>query len=462
MSKILVIEETQEWRNDLKEALGPLHSLRYLPDGKDIGALLRREDYEIVLLSIHLNIKDGFSMLEQIKLVNPHTPVLVLSKTEKADLIVKAIKTGAFDFIAEPFFREKIELSIKRALGDKRLRNEIDYLRRGQDVIYNFDEIIACSSCMKQVIDVLKKFAETDSTILITGETGTGKSFLSGAVHFNSARRNKPFIKINCANIPETLLESELFGHEKGAFTGAVKTRIGRLEQGNGGTVFLDEIAEMTPALQAKLLRVLEEKRFERVGGSKTIYSDARIIAATNKKLEEQIAEGRFRDDLYYRINVLRVHLPSLGERKACISSLAHLFLEKICRKLKKKIKGFSPEAIEVFKSYSWPGNIRELANCIERSVILEESHLIRKKNISIPEPIHPVQPEQAMSKEETFPADSGNWFESQEKEAILTALKESLWIQKEAAKLLGISPRVLNYKIKSFGITHPRWRKNK
>jgi transcriptional regulator with PAS, ATPase and Fis domain len=200
-------------------------------------------------------------------------------------------------------------------LENKGLKNEIDYLKREQDVIYDFERIIANSQTMKRMIATLKKFSNTDSTILITGETGTGKSFLSGAVHYNSRRSNKTFIKINCANITETLLESELFGHEKGAFTGANKTRVGRLEQGNGGTVFLDEIGEMTPTLQAKLLRVLEEKSFERVGGNRTIHSDVRIIAATNRKPEEQVSEGKFREDLYYRLNVLRVQLPPLRER---------------------------------------------------------------------------------------------------------------------------------------------------
>jgi transcriptional regulator with PAS, ATPase and Fis domain len=323
-------------------------------------------------------------------------------------------------------------------------------------VVYDFDRIIALSPAMKKIIVTLKKFAKTDSTILITGETGTGKSFLSGAVHFNSRRRNKPFININCANIPETLLESELFGHEKGAFTGANKTRVGRLEQGRDGTVFLDEIGEMSPTLQAKLLRVLEEKAFERVGGNRTIHSDVRIIAATNKKPEEQVAEGKFRDDLYYRINVLRVHLPALRERKECIKPLAYFLLDKTCRNLKKKIKGFSSEVVEAFEAYSWPGNIRELANTIERASILEESGLIQTENIIMPDSIKGAYKYKSAAHS---PVDS---FKGHEKEMILRALEDSFWVQKDAAKLLGISPRVLNYKIKSLGITHARWRRNK
>jgi len=456
MSRILFIEESKKWRSHLHKVLVPPHTLSYWPNGKDIVSLLREKDYEVILLNIQIKKADGFRLLKQVRSVNPHTPVLVISEDEKASLIVEAIKKGAFDFIAQPFSKEKIELSIERALENRHLRNEIDYLRREQDVVYDFDRIIALSPSMKKIIVTLKKFAKTDSTILITGETGTGKSFLSGAVHFNSRRRNKPFININCANIPETLLESELFGHEKGAFTGANKTRVGRLEQGRDGTVFLDEIGEMSPALQAKLLRVLEEKVFERVGGNRTIHSDVRIIAATNKKPEEQVAQGKFRDDLYYRINVLRVHLPALRERKQCIKPLAYFLLDKTCRHLKKRIKGFSPDVVGAFEAYSWPGNIRELANTIERAAILEESDLIQAENIILPESMKEALMPTSVDR---GPVDS---FKGQEREMILRALEESFWVQKDAAKLLGISPRVLNYKIKGLGITHSRWRKNK
>jgi transcriptional regulator with PAS, ATPase and Fis domain len=289
---------------------------------------------------------------------------------------------------------------------------------------------------------------------LITGETGTGKSFLSGTIHFNSKRRKKPFIKINCTNIPETLLESELFGHEKGAFTGATKTRVGRFEQGNGGTVFLDEIGELTWDLQAKLLRVLDEKSFERVGGNQTIHSDVRLIVATNRVLEEQVAAGKFREDFYYRINVLAVRLPPLRERRECIEPLASYLLDKCCRYLRKEIAGFSPEVIQTFKTYSWPGNIRQLANTIERAVILEEGHTIQAENVSLPKPI-----ELPRTESESYLSQP---LQTHEKEVILRALEESLWIQKDAADRLSISPRALNYKIRKLGITHPRWRKNK
>jgi DNA-binding NtrC family response regulator len=348
--------------------------------------------------------------------------------------VVRSLKGGAFDFIVKPFSAERIRIAVQQALECRSLKNEIDYLRHEQDIIYDFDKIIAFSPVMKDVIKTLKKFSKTDSTILLTGETGTGKSFLSGNIHFNSHRRNKPFIKISCSNIPETLLESELFGHEKGSFTGADKLRIGRFEQARGGTLFLDEIGEISLPLQIKLLRVLEDGTFDRIGASQTIHSDVRIIAATNRNLEELIAEGKFREDLYYRINILSVRLPPLRERRQCIEPIAHMLLDRICRSSK--------------------GNIRQLANTIERAVILAEDSMIQRENISMLEPIEHEQIPKATQLPEPL--------EMREKELILEALQKSLWIQKDAADLLGISPRALNYKINKFGITHARWRKNK
>jgi DNA-binding NtrC family response regulator len=455
MSNILLIEESRKWLNHFKKALVPPHDLDCWSDEKDIGTFLKQKEYAIILLGLQLEKLDSFGLLKRVKVLSSHTPVVAISEIDEPSLIVKAVKDGCFDFITKPFLKEKIQLSIQRALENRHLRHEIDYLRHEQDVVYEFDRIIARSPCMKQTIVTLKKFSRTDSTILMTGETGTGKSFLSGAIHFNSHRQNNPFIKINCANIPESLLESELFGHERGAFTGANKTRAGRLEQGKGGTVFLDEIGEMSLGMQAKMLGVLEEKSFERVGGNKRIHSDVRIIAATNKNPERKVAEGAFREDLYYRLNILRIHLPPLRERKECIKPLAYHFLNKACRNVKKKIEDFSPEALEVFKSYSWPGNIRQLANTIERAVILEESHRIQIENIILSEPI------KRESKEEAITHDYVYSLANQERAVILSALEESLWVQKEAARLLGITPRALNYKVKKLGITHPHWRKN-
>lgn len=439
------------------KAVEPLYSIDYCPNNETIFSRLKQKEYQVIFLALEkADGEKGLESLRKIRFINPFAPIIVLSESMKTRLIVQVIKKGAFDFIAKPFHKEKILLSIKRALESRRLRNEIDYLRREQDIIYDFDAIIACSPVMQTTIGMLKKFSQTDSTILLTGETGTGKSFLSGAIHFNSQRRKRPFIKINCANIPEALLESELFGHEKGAFTGATQTRIGRLEQGDGGTILLDEIVEMPENLQAKLLRVLEEKSFERLGRNKTIHSEVRIICATNRHPEQQVEKGRLRDDLYYRINILRVHIPPLRERTECIEPLAHFLLEKSCRKLKKRIEGFSAQTLDAFKRYEWPGNIRQLANIIERAAILEESDIIQIRNIALPKPID------AKSQITSLSSNPTQSIKEIERAAILTALEKSLWVQKDAAEFLHVTPRALNYKIKKLGISHPRWRKNK
>jgi len=453
MFRILILENDEKWRDFLSDTLASSYEIRCWMDRQDVFAELKANHYDVIILDMQAHQEESLDLLRWISSNLPDTSVIMTSRTEKAELVVTALKQGASDFVAKPFSVERIRLVVQQALEHRSLKNEIAYLRHEQDVIYDFDQIIAFSPAMKEVIKTLNKFSKTDSTILIMGDTGTGKSFLSGSIHFNSHRRKKPFIKINCSNIPETLLESELFGHEKGAFTGADRLRIGRFEQASGGTLFLDEIGEMSLSLQAKLLRVLEEKAFERIGGNLTIHCDARIIAATNRNLENQIAEGKFREDLYYRINILSLTLPPLRERRQCIEPLAYSLLEKICRSLKKKMTGFSPGVLEWIKTYDWPGNIRQLANTIERAVILGEGSLIREEDVSMLEPSGPEQARMAPN-----PAVS---LELREKEVILEALEERLWIQKDAAKQLGISPRSLNYKIRKFGITHPRWRKN-
>jgi transcriptional regulator with GAF, ATPase, and Fis domain len=290
----------------------------------------------------------------------------------------------------------------------------------------------------------------------MTGETGTGKSFLSGHIHFNSPRKDKPFIKINCANIPETLLESELFGHEKGAFTGADKIRVGRFEQADRGTLFLDEFCELSFDLQAKLLRVMEDKTYERLGGNKTIHADTRIIAATNRDIEVLVQERKFREDLYYRINVLRIHMPPLRERIECIEPLAYYLLGRLSRAEKKQINKLSPEVLVLFKTYPWPGNIRELSNTIERAIFLADGPTIEAVHISLPQIARLPEPATPAANTHLRLSDA------EEKDLIHRALEKNLWIQKDAARELGLTPRALNYRIKKHGITHSRWRKNR
>ncbi len=453
---VLAYESLPDSRQNIVEALSHTSEITFHSDPKSFQKEMNKKQYDVIFMNVKPNNSSTFKLLKQTHDQTPYTPIIITSKAEKAELIVEAIKLGAYDFIAKPFSPTRIQLVVQRAIQQRELQNEIDYLRRKQDIVYDFSGIVAESPSFKKVINSLKKFAYTDSTILITGKTGTGKSFLSGSIHYNSPRRHKPFIKINCANIPESLLESELFGHEKGAFTGAEKQRIGRFEQANGGTIFLDEIGEISLEIQTKLLRVLEEKSFERVGGNKTINVDVRVIAATNKDLVKLIEEGRFREDLYYRINVLPVKLPSLKDRPLCIEPLAEKLLKKASVSLKKRVNGFTDQAMAIIKSYHWPGNIRQLANTIERAVILEDTETIHPESIQIPDL---AVSEPGHRRPTTNVCEP---LESHEKELILQALEENLWVQKNAAKRLGISPRALNYKINKFGITHPNWRKNK
>ncbi len=456
MDRVLIVENDQNWKGVISKALSRSHHLHFWAGQRDLAERLHKEVFEVIILDIQPDQLARNDFLKKVKERASYTPIIVTSETGRAELVVKAIRDGAFDFVPKPYTPEKIKLTVAHALENRRMKNEIDYLRREQDIIYDWNRIVAVSPNMKKVISTIRKLAGTESTILMTGETGTGKSFLSGTIHFNSHRREKPFIKVNCANIPETLLESELFGHEKGAFTDASKTRVGRFEQANGGTVFLDEIGEMSPALQAKLLRVLEERCFERLGGNQTIYSDIRIIAATNRNVEDMVSKGTLREDLYYRINVIRVHLPPLRERLECFDRIAEFLLAKNCRNVKKPIKGFSAKALKAMKQYSWPGNIRQLSNTIERAVLLEESDVIEEENISLPQTIP------CRASEELIQAMPTKPLKENERELILSALEKCLWIQKDAADVLGITPRALNYKVKKLGISHHRWRKNK
>lgn len=463
MNTILIYDSSPQTAAATVAALEGRCVLRCTLDIAEFQEEINERQYDLVFLDIDAAEGQSMGLLEKVHGRNPLLPIIITSKSEKVELIVKAINAGACDFLVHPLSKERINLSVDRAIEIRDQRNEIDYLRRKQDIVYNLNDVIAESPEMKEIIKSLERFAKTDSTILITGDTGTGKSFLSGTVHFNSPRRKKPFVKINCANIPVDLLESELFGHEKGAFTGADKLRIGRFEQASGGTIFLDEIGEMSMGLQTKLLRVLEEKSFERVGGNRTIHADVRIIAATNKNLPQQVEKGLFREDLYYRINVLPVRLPSLKERRQCLEPLARTLLQKCGISLRRSIKGFTDEAMAQIIAYDWPGNIRQLANTIERAVILEDGGLIHADNLALPVArsgaVSPSSPGVADAPGKA--AGTTNSLANQERDLILKTLEECLWVQKNAAGKLGISPRALNYKINKLGITHPHWRRN-
>jgi two-component system response regulator HydG len=340
----------------------------------------------------------------------------------------------------------------------RRVKTDLVYLRGTQQDIYDFDKIVGSSPGLRHVLDIVKKVAKSNTTVLIRGETGTGKELIAGAIHHNSLRTSRNFVKVNCAALQENLLESELFGHEKGAFTGADKQRIGRFEQADGGTLFLDEIGDMSPSTQAKILRVLQEHEFERLGGTRTVRVDVRLIAATNRDLSAMVQAGQFREDLYYRLNVVSIEMPPLRERKDDIVPLANSFIRRFSGELKKKIDGLEAEAQKLLMRYNWPGNIRELENAIERAMLLTESRAITTDDLRLGETPTSGGGRDHASVVKIPP--TGIPLEDIERHALVEALKMSNWVQKDAAELLSISPRVMNYKIKTLGIEFPRGRR--
>jgi DNA-binding NtrC family response regulator len=369
------------------------------------------------------------------------------------------MKSGAFDYVQKPFEIEEMEVKIDKALEMRRLKNELDYLRGTQQDIYDFDRIVGSSPALQRVLDIVKKVAKSNTTVLIRGETGTGKELIAGAIHHNSLRSSRNFVKVNCAALQENLLESELFGHEKGAFTGADKQRIGRFEQADGGTLFLDEIGDMSASTQAKILRVLQEHEFERLGGTRTLRVDVRIIAATNRNLTQMVQEGRFREDLFYRLNVVSVETPPLRDRKDDIAALADFFVKRFAAELKKKVEGVHGDALKVLMRHNWPGNIRELENVIERAVLLADGGLVGVGDLQIGEQSAPTAAGGDRALAVKIPP-TGIPLEEIERQAVVEALRMSNWVQKDAAELLGISPRVMNYKIKILSIEIPRSRR--
>ncbi|HEU4887381.1 MAG TPA: sigma-54 dependent transcriptional regulator, partial [Thermoanaerobaculia bacterium] len=354
---------------------------------------------------------------------------------------------------------EEMEVKIEKALEVRRLKHEIDYLRHTQQDIYDFDKIVGSSASLQRVLDIVKKVAKSNTTVLIRGETGTGKELIAGAIHHNSLRLSRNFVKVNCAALQENLLESELFGHEKGAFTGADKQRIGRFEQADGGTLFLDEIGDMSPSTQAKILRVLQEHEFERLGGTRTLRVDVRLIAATNRDLPGMVQGGQFREDLYYRLNVVSIEMPPLRERKDDIVPLAGSFIRRFAGELKKKIEGLELDAQKLLMRYNWPGNIRELENTIERAMLLAEGRAIAADDLRLGESPTATGGGRDHASVVKIPP-TGIPLEDIERHALVEALKMSNWVQKDAAELLSISPRVMNYKIKTLGLEFPRSRR--
>jgi Nif-specific regulatory protein len=459
MGRILIADDHDSLRRGLAQALAEAgHEIEEAPNGNAAIEKLHEGFFDVVVSDLKMGGSTGLDVLKTTKTLHPSAAVILMTAFGSVSTAVEAMKNGAFDYVQKPFEIEEMEIKIEKALDLRRMQHQIDYLRHAQGDIYDFDRIIGSSGALEKVLGIVRKVAKANTTVLVRGETGTGKELIAGAIHHNSHRAARTFIKVNCAALQENLLESELFGHEKGAFTGADKQRIGRFEQADGGTLFLDEIGDMSANTQAKVLRVLQEQEFERLGGTRTIKVDVRLIAATNRDLPAMVAAGTFREDLYYRLNVVTIDMPPLRERKEDIQALAGFFIRRFAGELKKRIEGLEPEALKLLMRYNWPGNIRELENAIERAMLLADGHHIAVEDLRLGDQTATGAPREAASIVKIPP--TGIPLEEIERLALVEALKMSNWVQKDAAELLAISPRVMNYKIKTLGIEFPRGRR--
>ncbi len=439
MRKILVVDDEPNIRKMLMRVLSSEgFTVKEAVNGLEALKKIEEENNSLVLLDLKMPGLNGIETLEKIREYDKDLPVIMMSAYGSIPEAVEAMKKGAIDYLIKPFDIEELKIIVERAIQQYELKVENIYYREEEEKRFNFEEIIGKSKAINGVLEMIKNVSSTPATVLITGESGTGKELIARAIHKNSLRRESPFVVVNCAAFSLNLLESELFGHEKGAFTGAISQRIGRFEMAQGGTIFLDEIGEIDLSIQTKLLRVLQEKEFERVGSSKSIKVDARILAATNKDLKKEVKEGRFREDLFYRINVFNIEAPPLRERKEDIPLLVEHFIKKYNRILNRKVKGVSVEAINLLLDYDFPGNIRELENIIERSIIMAKSEIIDESYFGFIR-----EPEEKTKKE-------GNLQEA-EKELIIKYLIQNKGNRTKTAELLGISRRNLQNKIKQY-----------
>jgi Nif-specific regulatory protein len=459
MGRILIADDHESLRRGVAQALAEGgHDVEEAPNGNAAIEKLHEGFFDVIVSDLKMGGSSGLDVLKTAKTLHPSCAVILMTAFGSVSTAVEAMKAGAFDYVQKPFEVEEMEVKIEKALEMRRMQHQIDYLRHAQGDIYDFDRIIGSSGALDKVLGVVRKVARSNTTVLVRGETGTGKELIAGAIHHNSHRAARNFIKVNCAALQENLLESELFGHEKGAFTGADKQRIGRFEQADGGTLFLDEIGDMSANTQAKILRVLQEHEFERLGGTRTIKVDVRLIAATNRDLTSMVEAASFREDLYYRLNVVTIEMPPLRERKEDIAALANFFIRRFSGELKKKVDGLESEALKLLMRYHWPGNIRELENAVERAMLLAEAPQIAVEDLRLGDTGTFSSPREAASIIKIPP--TGIPLEDIERLAVVEALKMSNWVQKDAAELLSISPRVMNYKIKVLGIEFPRGRR--
>jgi DNA-binding NtrC family response regulator len=451
---ILVVDDDAALLQSLKEVLeSEGYEVTTKGDGESGLRCLKEQAFDLVLSDLALPGLGGLELLQYLRREQPDCPCIIITGYGTINNAVTAMRQGAYDYFTKPIDATELRLVVARALEHRRLKWENLHLKKQLHRRFGFANMVGDSDPMLQVFDLIRKVADSDSTVLILGESGTGKELIAHAIHYNSSRREGALIPVNCAALTETLLESELFGHERGAFTHAVRTRIGRFEQANGGTIFLDEISEMSPGLQVKILRVLQDHSFERIGGIKTMRVDIRVIAATNRDLEELVRQNKFREDLFYRLNVIPIRVPPLRERVADIPLLLQHFLQHFSRTKKKPLKRLSPAAQDLLQQYPWPGNVRELENLMERLVILSEGEIIDipdlpekfQRLLYSPQEEHGDFPEPGIHFNDAVQAF--------EKNLILKALRQSNWVKSQAAQILHLNRTTLLEKMKKQNI---------
>jgi two-component system NtrC family response regulator len=449
--KILVIDDDESLRRVLEYNLAQEgYAVLTAASGERGLELLRAEGADLVVTDVRMAGMNGMQVMEHVQALDPAIQVIILTAFGTIEMAVEAMKAGAFHYISKPFNRDELKLTIKKALELKELRRETQSLRQALKLQTDIADIIAESAKMQGVVEVIRRVAPTETTVLIQGESGTGKERVAKTIHNCSRRARGPFVAVNCAAIPETLLESELFGHVRGAFTGAIRDRVGKFEAAEGGTIFLDEIGEMKPELQVKILRCLEERTVERVGDTHPLHVDVRLLAATNKDLGKAIQAGEFREDLYYRLNVVPIVIPPLRERREDIRPFTQYFLKKLNAPPRLTI---APDAFRALEHYDWPGNVRELENALERALIFARGDVITLGDL--PETIRAPRPREATALPVALP-ETGLSLEEVEKELILRALIKHDWNQSRAARYLGITRHTLLYRMEKHGIARP------
>jgi DNA-binding NtrC family response regulator len=460
-ARILVVDDEPGAREALDLILEDDYEVECLECGAEALTRIKERAFDLVLLDINMPELDGIETLKLIKSYDESIDVVMISAADSARKATSAMKCGAYDYITKPYESEDILTTVQRALEKRSLEKEVSFLRSEVALQFENSQIVSNASTMQVIFEMIEKVAQTNSSVLITGESGTGKELVARAIHARSQRAQKPFVAINCAAIPSELMESELFGHERGAFTGAVSRASGKFEFANSGTIFLDEISSMKLELQAKLLRVLQELEFTRVGSHKVIKVDVRVIAATNSRLDDMVKEGRFRSDLYFRLNVIPIELPPLRHRKGDVQLLSNYFLCKFNQKLNKRIKGITPAGMEILDSYPWPGNIRELENLIERLVVLGcDGSWIDEKDLPFD---LLLRDEACVQAPDGHAGDVGLLQAKQafERQYILRALDRCRWNQSNTARILGIHRNTLLQKMKSLNIYESEEKQN-